>query len=290
LLLPNGIAIFGRTYPPGRKKELVFSLFGAAAPGGNIVGGVFAALISERAWWPWTYWIMAIACFAFAFLGLLVIPHTPSPKHTDHLSLATRIDMPGAFAGIAGLVLINFAWNQAPVVGWTDPYIYILLIVGFLSLGAFGFIERRATCPLVPISVLTGDVAWALSCIVAGWSSFGIAMYYWYQIMEVLENNSPLLAVGKWAVSPFSGIAAALATAYLLSRVSPSFIMFLALSAFLIGACLMATMPINQIFWAQGFVLTLIYPFGMYVLFRRGHLIPSLTFVPGTCPFPQERF
>jgi MFS family permease len=274
LLLPNAIAIFGRTYPPGRMKELAFSLFGAAAPGGSVVGGVFAALISERAWWPWSYWVMGIVCFCFAFLGLLAIPHTPSPRLTDNLSFVTRIDMFGAFFGISGLVLINFAWNQAPIVGWQDPYTYVLLIVGLLSLGAFALVERKATCPLLPTSVFTGDVAWALSCIAAGWSSFGIANYYWFQTMEVLENNSPLLAVGKWSAAPVMGIVAGLITAYLLSRVSPSVIMVIALSAFLAGSCLIATMPIKQTYWAQGFVMSIIYPFGMYV--------PPLFFFPST--------
>lgn len=32
LLLPNALAILGRTYPPGRRKDMMFSLFGAAAP------------------------------------------------------------------------------------------------------------------------------------------------------------------------------------------------------------------------------------------------------------------
>lgn len=53
LLLPNALAILGRTYPPGRRKNMVFSLFGATAPNGFLVGAVFSALLSQRVWWPW---------------------------------------------------------------------------------------------------------------------------------------------------------------------------------------------------------------------------------------------
>ena len=62
LLLPNALAILGRIYPPGRRKEMIFSLFGATAPNGFLVGGLFSSLLAERVWWPWAYWIMAITC------------------------------------------------------------------------------------------------------------------------------------------------------------------------------------------------------------------------------------
>jgi MFS family permease len=51
-LFPNAIAILGRTYPPGLRKEMIFSLFGATAPGGFIVGGVFSSIFAQFLWWP----------------------------------------------------------------------------------------------------------------------------------------------------------------------------------------------------------------------------------------------
>lgn len=273
LVLPNAIAILGRTYPPGRRKELVFSLFGSTAPAGFNLAGVFIALLAERAWWPWSYWIMAIYCWSLAVAGIFVIPTAlDPPAKTDssiqegyRFDFIEKIDLLGALFGITGLALINFSWNQAPIAGWTNPYTYILLIVGFLFLGGFVIVERRARFPLLPTSVFTGDLGWTLSCIVAGWASFGITLYYYYQFMEVIKGNSPLLTVGKWAPAPIMGVIAGLTTAYLLSRVSPSVIMFMAMSGFLISSCLMATTPVHQTYWAQTFVMTLIYPFGMYV-------------------------
>ncbi|KAM0260267.1 hypothetical protein ACHAQJ_002831 [Trichoderma viride] len=272
LVLPNAVAILGRTYPPGRRKELVFSLFGATAPAGFNVAGVFIALLAERAWWPWSYWIMAIYCFALSVAGIFVIPIALDPPSRSDGSLnegyrfdfIERIDILGAFFGITGLALINFSWNQAPIVGWSDPYTYVLLIIGFLSLGGFAIVERRAKFPLLPTSIFTGELGWTLSCIVAGWASFGIGLYYYYQIMEIIKGDPPLLAIAKWAPAPVMGVIAGLTTAYLLSRVSPSVIMFMAMSGFLVGSTLIATLPVNQTYWAQTFVMTLIYPFGIY--------------------------
>ena len=54
LCLPNGIAILGATYLPGLRKKPAFSLFGATAPGGCVVGPVFAGLFANN--WPWAFY------------------------------------------------------------------------------------------------------------------------------------------------------------------------------------------------------------------------------------------
>lgn len=48
--LTNGLALLGAAYAPGPRKDMVFALFGATAPGGSMVGAAFAGLFS-LAWW-----------------------------------------------------------------------------------------------------------------------------------------------------------------------------------------------------------------------------------------------
>ncbi|PYI01663.1 MFS general substrate transporter [Aspergillus sclerotiicarbonarius CBS 121057] len=275
LLLPNAVAILGRTYPPGPRKDMVFSLFGATAPGGYTVGATFSSLLAQRVGWPWGYWIMGIACFIFAGLGILIIPPTPHEKPQDGVSLPARLDMIGAATGIAALVLINFAWNQGPVVGWNVPYTYALLIVGIILLAGFLIMERKAPCPLLPRSVFKGEIAWVLGCIAAGWSSFGILVYYYYQFLEVIDGNSPLLTTAKWSGASASGACAAVVTGFLLGRVPPSIIIFIAMLAFLVGQILLATIPVDQIYWSQAFLIMLITPWGMDMSFPSGTVIMS---------------
>ncbi|PWY88217.1 MFS general substrate transporter [Aspergillus heteromorphus CBS 117.55] len=275
MLLPNAIAILGRAYPPGLRKEMIFSCFGATAPGGFIVGGVFSSLFAQLVWWPWAFWVLGMVCFVLAALGILVIPHTHRPVFKDDLTTWTRLDILGAVTGISGLVLINFAWNQAALVGWPTPYTYALLIVGFVIFGAFVFVERSAPCPLVPSSVLTGDLAWVLGCIAAGWSSFGIIIYYFYQFMEVIKGDTPLLATAKWCAAAPSGAVAALVTGFLLGKLPPSVIMFFAMCFFTAGQAIFATVPLGQTYWAQAFVVSLITSWGMDMSFPSGTLILS---------------
>lgn len=263
LLLPNAVAIFGRAYEPGPRKDMVFSLFGATAPGGFVVGSTFSSIFSQLVWWPWSYWVLGIVCFCFAVLGFLVIPRTPRPKFSTKMSAFTRLDILGGSAGITALILINFAWNQGPVVGWQVPYNYILLIVGFVFLAVFLVIEHKATCPLLPWDALTGDVGWVLGCIAAGWSSFGTAIFYYYQFMQVVQGDTGLLVSAKWCPAAISGAIAAVTTGFLLSRLPPSVIMFAAMCAFTAGLALLATIPPHQTYWAEAFVMSIVICWGM---------------------------
>lgn len=176
LMLPNALAILGVIYPPSPRKILVFSVFGAVAPGGCVVGAALASLFAI-AWWPWFFWAMGITLLAIAVLGYLVIPEDPrvlSGRSLSVLKFIEAVDALGGALGVTALVLVNFAWNQAGVVGWSEPYVYILLILGVLLVPGFFWVEFRvARSPLLPFDVLNGEVGVVLVCIACGWGSFG---------------------------------------------------------------------------------------------------------------------
>jgi hypothetical protein len=86
-----------------------------------------------------------------------------------------RVDLLGGANGVTALVLFNFAWNQSLVTTWDEPYVYVCLILSFLFLAAFLYIELRvARYPILPVAVLTSDIAFVFGCTAAGWSTFGI--------------------------------------------------------------------------------------------------------------------
>ena len=280
MVLPNGLAILGSTYPPGRRKAMVFAIFGATAPGGSILGTAFSSLFA-LAWWPWTFWTFSITLAAVVVVGWFVIPSRPeSQRHKRTGSLIhlifVELDLPGTLTGVAGLVLVNLAWNQAPLVGWSQPYVYVTLILGALFLAAFFIIEiYYATHPLIPFSALTSDVAFTLGAVACGWGCFGVWFYYVWQIMLVLRNESPLLATAHVSPVVISGAVAAILTGALMHRMGPPLVMLCALLSFLVGIILIATMPVDQIYWAQTFVTMIITPFGMDMSFPAGTLILS---------------
>ena len=144
--------------------------------GGTIVGGAFAALFALT-WWPWAFFSFAIVLAIITVVAAFVIPDPPKKAEFENKSLREKLkllDLPGAVVGITALVLFNFAWNQAPIVGWEKAYVYVTMLIGILLVPVFLYIEFRvAKAPLVPFEALSVDVGFVLACIACGWSSFG---------------------------------------------------------------------------------------------------------------------
>jgi hypothetical protein len=134
-------------------------------------------------WWPWSFFSFAIALAILVVISFFVIPDPPRSSHTNE-SLSQKIkslDILGAVTGVTALVLINFAWNQAPIMGWQETYVYVCLILGFLFVGAFFYIELMVSAdPLIPFHALTSDVSFVLGCIACGWSCFGCWAVYFF--------------------------------------------------------------------------------------------------------------
>lgn len=107
---------------------------------GALLGGVFAAILSQLVYWPWTYWVMAVVLFVYCGTSFLILPL----DHLDPTEGSKPIfDFAGTLTGVTGLILLNFAWNQDAVVGWHVPYTYALMIVGILFFAVFCYIEVK---------------------------------------------------------------------------------------------------------------------------------------------------
>ncbi|KAJ9498654.1 multidrug-resistance type transporter aminotriazole resistance [Exophiala xenobiotica] len=277
ITLPNGLALLGATYKPGRRKDMVFSLFGACAPGGSIVGGAFAGLFALT-WWPWAFFSLAITLAITVVVASYVIPE-PQQEQRLNRSLGEKaqlLDIPGAVVGVVALVLFNFAWNQAPIVGWQKAYVYVCMILALLLVPLFFYVELRVSkAPLVPFDALSADVGFVIACIACGWGSFGIWVFYLVSFLENLRGASPLLAVAYACPVAVSGALASICTGLILSKLRAAWVMTIALSFFTIGQILIATTPVGQTYWAQTFVCVIVIPWGMDMSFPAATIILS---------------
>lgn len=273
ILLPSSLAILGQAYPPGRRKEMVFSFFGATAPNGFTLGAVFSGIMAQLAWWPWSFWLMAIFCCVNGALAIFIIPNH---LHQNDASQGKQsFDWKGAVTGVVGLVLFNVAWNQAPIVGWSEPYIIVLLILGVLFFVGFLFIESRVDQPLVPVASFDTHVCFVLACMALGWASFGIWLYYLWQFTIVLQSNTPLNVAAQVSPTCIAGICAAFTVGKLLSKIPTSVIMMCAMIAFCVGNIILSVLPVGRLYWKQLFWATIITPWGMDMSFPAATIILS---------------
>ena len=260
MTLPNAVALMARTYPNNKRKTLVFALFGATAPSGWLVGGLFGSLFAQLVWWPWAYWTQAAVCLIMAAVSLVVVPKEVVPA----VAPGESIDVLGASTAVAGLILFVYAWNEGPVVGWDEPYVYVLLIVSVLLLALFVYVESVVTAPIMPLDVWTTPAfPSVLLCIALGWSSFGIWNFYGVQLIEVFRGGTPLLAVAQFSPCAIAGLAATLVMAGLAHRIAAHWILAMALCAFCVANLLLALCTVSSSYWSFLFFAIVIAPFGM---------------------------
>lgn len=222
----------------------------------------------------------SIAILCSIGLTMVFVP-SPPPKLADRVGQSIKdhlleLDVAGATTGILGLILFNFAWNQAAISGWDSPECIVTLILGIGFMALFFWVERNwAPSPLVPFEVLGMENMFIILAMFGGWASFGIWFFYTWQFVLEIRGTPPLLAVAYFSPCVVSGAMASISTGLLMHRLGPSIIMILAMMAFLVGNFLIAFWPTEQIYWAQLFVAMLIMPWGMDMSFPAATLVLS---------------
>ncbi|KAI5196346.1 YOR378W-like protein [Aureobasidium subglaciale] len=246
ILVPNAMALVGTTFPMGLKRNMVFSAFGACGPTGFVFGAIFSALLSQFA--------------SPIFRG----PNT------------STFDFAGACTGVSGLVLFNFALNQAPVVGWNKTYIPFTLGIGVMLLIAFVYLEmNHAQQALVPIRGLSKEAVLALSCIAAGWSSHGIWLFYLFQFVQRFRGSSAIAAAAQISPVAITGVGFAMSAGWLARKFRTSYIMLCAMLGFFIGTLFLAFVPVHQTYWVLTLWSVVIMPIGMNWSFPSGTILLS---------------
>ncbi|KAJ0118241.1 hypothetical protein J7T55_009024 [Diaporthe amygdali] len=280
ICIPNALAILGAAYPPGHRKAMVFALFGASAPVGALTGGIVGTSLNLL-WWPWNFHALAIVLALLTVLTHFVVPSPRPPRLSGKVSLRdlnNELDLVGAVTGISALVLFNFAWNQAPIVGWNSAQVIATLVAGVVVFFTFMWAEYRyAVNPLLPLDAFNADVGFVLGALACGWAMFGSWSLYVVLVFENIRGLAPLPAATWMIPILVTGLLASVITGYLLgpANFTPPVVMTIALTFFTTGVVIFATAPVDQIYWGQTFVSIVIIPFGMDMSFPAATLILS---------------
>ncbi|WWC59375.1 uncharacterized protein I303_101927 [Kwoniella dejecticola CBS 10117] len=277
LSLPNALAILGRTYPPGKIRNIVFAILGALAPAGFIVGGAVASIFTVLVDPRWVWWFTAIFIFVFLISGIFILPSDGQIPSSEIRLRIRSFDYIGTALLMLALGLFNFVWNQAPLVGWEQPYVYVLLIVSILGFVAFFFYERRlGKDALIPLEVLGRQSLLVYLTLWLGWMSFGtFLLYSALFIHNIREHHNALLITAQLSPLMPGGIAAAMLVPFLIHRFAGHHIFLASMISFFIGNLFAALTPKDQMYWGLTFFSLIICVFGPDLSFSTGQLIVS---------------
>ncbi|KIX94391.1 uncharacterized protein Z520_09777 [Fonsecaea multimorphosa CBS 102226] len=286
MMVPNGLALLGRTYPPGSKKKILsFTLFGLCAPVGAYLGMIFGALFTRFATWWWSFYTLAVvSSFLAAAAWVILVSPPPSPKQMLPVKEKLRdMDWLGAVTGVGGLVCVQVSLVSAPASGWSTQYIFMLLIIGLLLIAFFVITELKiAVQPLVPFKMLKADVGFVLGAVACGWATFGIWTWFLWRFLLGIKHDAPLeAALQVLPIVPVALIASVL-TAWMMRACRPSWTLFWALVAFTFGPLLLAVDSNidKSTYWSWTFASLVVMPFGMDMSFPAATLVMSNFFPP----------
>ncbi|KAI0165327.1 MFS general substrate transporter [Hypoxylon sp. FL1284] len=191
--LPAGLALLGQTYRPGPRKNLVFSLYGAAACVGFYFGIVMGALTGQLANWSVYFWVGSAFVFAVLVTGFFTIP-----RHLDRDDADAKMDWWGVCTIVPGLLLVVYALTDggnAPN-GWQTPYIYVTFIIGALLLCVAVYVEGWVSAqPMLPADLFRAKYMKRISAFIfCGFGVFSIFLFYSSFYVEDVLGATPLTA------------------------------------------------------------------------------------------------
>ena len=130
------------TSPADRAKAM--GVFGFVASGGGSIGVLLGGVLTGTINWHWIFLVNVPIGIVVVMLSLRLLP-------TAHASTSGRIDVAGAVAVTAALMLAVYAIVNGNQNGWTSGKTLGLLGGSVAVLVAFLLIESRIASPLVPL-------------------------------------------------------------------------------------------------------------------------------------------
>ncbi|WZH94957.1 MDR family MFS transporter [Micromonospora sp. FIMYZ51] len=190
-LMVGVMAIIGDLVPPrerGRYQGMIAGIMAIAMVAGPLVGG----FITDHLSWRWAFYVN-LPLGGVALVLLIATMHLPRYR-TEH-----RIDWLGAgllSVGITAIVLIT-TWGGNEY-AWLSPQILGLIGLAVVALLVFGFVERRAAEPILPLGLFMNRNFALISVIgfLLGFAMFGAMNFlplYQQTVQGASATNSGLL-------------------------------------------------------------------------------------------------
>jgi EmrB/QacA subfamily drug resistance transporter len=201
------IALLNSSYQ-GRDRGIAFGIWGAvsgaAAASGPIVGG----LLTESLSWRWIFFVNLPVCAAAIVMSLRAFA-------ADRPDRAARLDLPGLAAFTLGAAAATYGLIRAAADGWSGLPVTGMLALGVTAFAVFALIERRASAPLLDLSLLRrpGFAGILIAALLLNAAAFAYLPYssLWLQtvlglspVRAGLEGSAPL-SLAAFTVSVLIG-------------------------------------------------------------------------------------
>ncbi|HSD23070.1 MAG TPA: MFS transporter, partial [Solirubrobacterales bacterium] len=171
---------------------------------GPVLGGALVAIS-----WHWVFWFNVPVGLAGALWGWLVL-HELSTRDPER-----GLDLLGTTTFVAGLTGLVYGLSRGGISGWDDPLVIWSLIAAVVLLPAFVAIEKRASAPMLDLTIFENRMFAAATgaAFINGLSRFALLFVFVFYFQGVMGDD-PItagikltpMAIGMLISSPLAGI------------------------------------------------------------------------------------
>jgi EmrB/QacA subfamily drug resistance transporter len=211
LLAPAALSILTVTFQQAAERGRAFGVYGAVAGGGGAIGLLLGGVLTGTLSWRWCLYVNIVFA-AIAAIGALLLVDRDAPRGAE------PVDWPGIALVITGLFAVVFAFSRAETTGLTSIWTLGSLAVGGLLLLGFAFVERRATHPLLPSSIVLDRVRGTsyLVMMLAAVGMYGVYLFLAYYLQRTLGMSPTLAGVAFLPLAASVAVASSLSSSTLL--------------------------------------------------------------------------
>ena len=194
IMTPTALSIISTTFPEGSERNKALGIWGALGGIGATAAWLIGGPLVDGPGWEWIFFINIP-------LGLAALALSPrAPAREPGRALTRRsYDPAGALTSTGALVLLVYAFVEAPEVGWGDAQTILLFAGSAVLLAAFALIESRHPAPLVPLRILRSRtlVGANLVMLLAGAVAFGMPFILTLYAQQVLGYSAVKFGVSS---------------------------------------------------------------------------------------------
>ncbi|MFV9431093.1 MFS transporter [Rhodococcus sp. 5G237] len=252
---PTALALVATTFAAGPARNRAIAVFAAMTGVGSIAGLILGGALTQVSW-RWIFLINVPIGVLIVVLAAIALRETASER--------LALDVPGAILATLGCTGLVFGLTEGPEVGWSSPSVIGAIVVGFVLLGVFLLVERRAENPLLPFVLFRNKdrVATFVAIFFAGAVMFSLAAFVALFVQDIL-GYSPLAAGLAFVPFAFGLGGAAAVSSKMVARIEPRWLVVTGSAIMTVSLLYGSTMDGNVRYFPTLFVLVLVVGFGV---------------------------
>jgi EmrB/QacA subfamily drug resistance transporter len=204
IMTPSALSIISTTFPEGAERNKALGIWGGLGGIGATAAWLIGGPLVDGPGWEWIFFINIP-------LGLAALALSPVLLRESRAALTLRsYDPAGALTITGALVLLVYAFVEAPDVGWGVAQTILLVGGSAVLLAAFALIESRHRAPLVPLRFLRSRrlVGANAVMLLVGAVGYGMPFVLTLYGQQVLGYSAVEFGVGSVALAVGAAIGA----------------------------------------------------------------------------------